>query len=41
MAGVLVLTNPLLTARVTFDIFKNPISLKGSGYPPITVIRAF
>ena len=41
MEGVLVPTNPLLnmplTARVTFDIFKNPISLKGSGYPPITV----
>ena len=41
MEGVLVPTNPLLnmplTARVTFDIFKNLISLKGSGYPPITV----
>jgi len=43
--GVLIPTNPLLTtpltARVTFEIFKNHITLKGSGYPPITVIRAF
>jgi len=38
MEGVLIPTNPLLnmqlTARVTFEIFKNPISLKGSGYTP-------
>ena len=42
---VLIPTNPLLNmplmARETFEIFKNPISLKGSGYPHITVIRAF
>jgi len=45
MEGVLIPTNPLLnmplTARVTFQIFKNPITLKGSGYPHITVIHAF
>jgi len=45
MEGVLIPTNPLLntplTDRVTFEISKNPITLKGSGYPPIAVIRAF
>jgi len=48
MQGVLIPTNPLLNmplmARVTFEIFKNPITLnflKGSGYPHITVIRTF
>ena len=24
---------------MTFEIFKNPITLKDTGYPPITVIR--
>ena len=44
MEAVFIPTNPLLNmppARVTFEIFKNPITLKGSGYPPATVIRAF
>ena len=45
MEWILIPTNPLLNmplmARVTFEIFKNPITLKGSGYPPATVIRAF
>jgi len=47
MEGVSIRTDPLLTtpltARVTFEISKNHIrpTLKGSGYPPITVIRGF
>jgi len=44
MEAVFIPTNPLLNmplARVTFEIFKNPITLKGSRYPPATVIRAF
>ena len=45
MEWILIPTNPLLnmplTARVTFEIFKNFITVKGSGCPHITVIRAF
>ena len=45
MEGGVIPTNLLLnmplTARVTIEIFKNPITLKGSGYPHITVIHAF
>ena len=43
MEGLLIATNLLLntplTAGVTFEISKNPITVKGSGYPHITEIH--
>jgi len=43
MEGLLIPTNLLLntplTAGVTFEISKNPITVKGSGYPHITEIH--